>query len=136
MDATKQPVREMGHHPDATHHSHGMTMFTCFAILWTSCCLCLLLQTVLRNTYSERNARRLLDFKPISSLQYQSWLAHNLCPQQEDGAQHEAFKQLLLKFTGLPLKLDSLETIPRRRNGAIFGPTVRKSLSRRPKAFF
>ncbi len=52
MDATKQPVREMGHHPDATHHSHGMTMFTCFAILWTSCCLCLLLQTVLRNTYS------------------------------------------------------------------------------------
>ena len=52
MDATKQPVREMGYHPEATHHSHGMTMFTCFAILWTSCCLCLLLQTVFRNTYS------------------------------------------------------------------------------------
>ena len=59
---------------------------------------------------TERNARRLLDFKPIPSLQYQSWLAYNLCPPQDDGSQHEAFKQLLLKFTGLPLKLDSLET--------------------------
>ena len=52
MDATKQPVREMGHHPDATRHSHGMTMFTCFAILWTSCCLCLLLQSFLRTSSS------------------------------------------------------------------------------------
>ena len=59
---------------------------------------------------TERNARRLLDFKPIPSLQYQSWLAHNLCPQQADSTQQEAFKQLLLKFTGLPLKLDNLET--------------------------
>ncbi|MBR6076696.1 MAG: hypothetical protein IKP87_15445, partial [Victivallales bacterium] len=27
-------------------------MFTCFAILWTSCCLCLLLQSFLRTTSS------------------------------------------------------------------------------------
>jgi putative nucleotidyltransferase with HDIG domain len=52
MDANKQTVREMGHRPEATRHSHGMAMFTCFAILWTACCLCLLLQTFLRTSYT------------------------------------------------------------------------------------
>ena len=50
MDAIKQPVREMGYRPEATRHSHGMAMFTCFAILWTACCLCLLLQSFLRTS--------------------------------------------------------------------------------------
>ena len=67
-------------------------------------------ETLERLVRTERNARRLLDFSPVSPQQYQSWLAHNLCPPQEDGPQQEAFKQLLLKLTGLPLKLDSLET--------------------------
>ena len=52
MDTKKQLVREKGYRPDSARQSHGMTMFTCFAILWTACSLCLLLQTFLRTSYS------------------------------------------------------------------------------------
>ncbi|MBR5026219.1 MAG: hypothetical protein IKX48_14240, partial [Victivallales bacterium] len=67
-------------------------------------------ETLERLARTERNARRLLDFTPVSPQQYQSWLAHNLGSPSDDGLQQDALKQLLLKFTGLPLKLDSLET--------------------------
>ena len=67
-------------------------------------------ETLERLARTERNARRLLDFTPVSPQQYQSWLAHNLGSPSDDGLPQDALKQLLLKFTGLPLKLDSLET--------------------------
>ncbi|MBR5026630.1 MAG: hypothetical protein IKX48_16325, partial [Victivallales bacterium] len=67
-------------------------------------------ETLERLARTERNARRLLDFTPVSPQQYQSWLARNLGSPSDDGLQQDALKQLLLKFTGLPLKLDCLET--------------------------
>ena len=52
MDTENQSVRDKGHHQENARHLPGVTMFTCFLILWTACCMCLLLQTFLRNSKS------------------------------------------------------------------------------------
>lgn len=52
MDTKNQPVREKGYHQENAHQLPGVTMFTCFVILWTACCLCLLLQSFLRSSNS------------------------------------------------------------------------------------
>ena len=59
---------------------------------------------------TERNARRLLDFSPVTPLRYQAWLANNLSVSPDEIIPQDTLKQFLLKFTGFPLKLDSLET--------------------------
>lgn len=59
---------------------------------------------------TERNARRLLDFKPVQPLAYQAWLANNFAVTSKDASRQDSLKQFLLKLTGLPLKIDSLET--------------------------
>ena len=60
---------------------------------------------------TERNARRLLDFKPVQPCEYQAWLAHNLDLPSNNAPRQESLKQFLLKLTGLPLKIDNLETV-------------------------
>ena len=67
MNTGNQPKRGQGPHQETVHKSNGVTMVTCFAILWTVCCLCLLLQSFLQGSHSYL-PQEIMDAKQVEHL--------------------------------------------------------------------